>query len=267
MGLAEILSDLIENNKPNRDFIILQERGIKMRLRKSFIQPICIAVACAFGVVGVANMAVAEEKKAQKAAAKGGEKRAWIKICDDVKIKDVKKANDKKAEKDAEAKPKKICMTHHESLSARTGTPLVSAAIRNVEGHKTERFLVTVPLGMAIAAGVHVKVDEGKPIKFPYSFCHVAGCVAEINMTPELLKSLKSGEKLVVATLAISGKPVGFPIPLSGFDKAYSGKAIDGQKYANARRKMMMEIRKRQVELAKKAQEAQKKNAEKTEKK
>lgn len=217
---------------------MLQERGITMcsqiKLKGQFL---ALAMAAAVGFAGGITPAFAADKDAAKAQS------AWIKICDDVKLKEIKKE---------EAASKKICMTHHESLSARTGTPLVSAAVRKVTGHDTEKFLVTVPLGMAIPAGVHVKVDENEPIKVKYTFCHVAGCVAETAMTPELLKQMKAGAKLMVATIGISGKPVGFPIPLSGFGKAYAGKPIDGEKYANARKAMMVEIRKRQIELAKK---------------
>lgn len=219
-------------------------------LNKSHSQ---LALAAAIAVVGVVSgttMGFAQDKKKDVAAKAQS---AWIKICDDVKLQEVKAK---------EATSKKICMTHHESLSARTGTPLVSAAVRNVAGHDKERFLVTVPLGMAIPAGVHVKIDEKEPIKFKYSFCHVAGCVAETPMTAELLKEMRAGKKMVVATISISGKPVGFPIPLSGFDKAYKGKPIDGEKYANARKAMMQEIRKRQIELAKKAKADQLKNAD-----
>ena len=213
----------------------------KMTATVRFTAAALLSLAVGGMMLGSGTQAFAADKK--KAAAK--EKNAWIKICDEVKLKEVK------AKK---ASSKKICMTHHESLSARTGTPLVSAAVRNVSGHKVERFLVTVPLGMAIPAGVHIKVDEGKPLKIKYSFCHVAGCVAETQMTPDLMKQMKGGKKIVIATIGISGKPIGFPIPLNGFGKAYAGKPIDSKKYANARKAMMLDIRKRQIKAAKKAQ-------------
>lgn len=198
-------------------------------------------------LIAISGMSASYAKDKAKGKAKGA-KAAWIKICDDVKLKEVK---------EKEASKKKICMTHHESLNAKTGQPLISAAVRNVSGHKKERLLVTVPLGMAIPAGVHVKIDKNEPVKIKYTFCHVGGCVGEIEMTPEILKQMKAGEKMVVATLSIGGKPVGFPVPLSGFGKAYDGKPIDGKKYATARRAMMEEIRKRQIAAAKKAREEQ----------
>ena len=54
-----------------------------------------------------------------------------------------------------------------------------------------------------------------------------------------------------------------FLFPLGGFDKAYTGKPIDGKKYANARKQMMLEIRKRQIELAKKREAEKVKKADK----
>ena len=92
-----------------------------------------------------------------------------------------------------------------------------------------------------------------KPIKMKYSFCHVAGCVAEIQLSEDFLKQMKAGKKIVVATIGISGKPIGFPIPLNGFGKAYAGKPIDSKKYAKARKAMMLDIRKRQIQAKNKA--------------
>ena len=95
-------------------------------------------------------------------------------------------------------------------------------------------------------------MDDRKPIPFKYSFCHIGGCVAETEMTADLLKAMKGGKNMVVATMDIGGKQVPFHVPLKGFAKIHSGKAvIDGKKYATDRRKMMMAIRKRAVELAK----------------
>ena len=195
---------------------------------------------------------VSAQEKAEKVAKKpkgGGDRRAWIKICEVVAIKEVPKEKPKKGE-EVKAQKKKICMTHHESLSAKTGQPLVSAAVRKVEGQEKQRFLVTIPLGMALPAGVHLKVDKNEPMKFKYSFCHVGGCVAETELSETLMKQMRSGEKMIVAAIGISGKPVGFPVPLSGFAKAYDGKPIDGKKYANARKAMMKEIQRKRVEAA-----------------
>ena len=67
---------------------------------------------------------------------------------------------------------------------------------------------------------------------------------------------MKKGKLLMVAAINVAGKPIGFPVPLTGFSKAYAGKPVDSKKYADARRKLMIFIRKRQIAAAKKAREA-----------
>jgi hypothetical protein len=59
----------------------------------------------------------------------------------------------------------------------------------------------------------------------------------------------------VVAAINLGGKAIGFPVPLTGFDKALSGKPVDNEKYKQARTRLMLQIRDRQLELARKAKE------------
>jgi hypothetical protein len=55
---------------------------------------------------------------------------------------------------------------------------------------------------------------------------------------------------------------MGFPVPLSGFNKAFDGPAADPVKYEESRKQLMEVFRKRQQELAAKA--AQGKGADQT---
>ncbi len=201
------------------------------------------------GIGALGSQALAQEKKpaAQKQS-------AWVKICDTVQI--------------AKEQKKKICITHHERLDGNTGMVLVSAGIRNVEGAKSERFLVMVPLGMALPPGIQVRIDDDKePIKLRYTLCHVGGCTAETDATPELIKKLQQGKQMLVAAINAAGKPIGFPVPLNGFTAAYKGKPVDSKKYANARRQLLMAIRKRQIARAKALAEQRKKQQESQKKK
>lgn len=189
-----------------------------------------VALILALGT-GAAQAQTQQPKKKQS---------AWVKICDKVTFtKDLKK---------------EICITHHERLDGNSGMVLVSAAVRKVEGAKTQRFMVMVPLGMALPPGIQVKFDKDKtPIKLRYSICHPGGCTAETVATPEIITKLRKGNQLMVAAITAVGKPIGFPVPLTGFSAAYDGKPVDGKKYANARRQLMLQIRKRQIARAKAA--------------
>jgi len=165
---------------------------------------------------------------------------AWVKLCE--KQKGEKKGN--------------ICLTHHERFHPTSGQPLISAAIRQVDGGKQDMVMVMVPLGRLLQSGLILKVDEEKPIKLNYSFCTSLGCVAEMPSSPEMLAALKKGKQLAIGTIDINQKRIGFRVSLAGFTNAYDGPPIDRKVYAQARKEMFQQIRARQIELVKRAKEA-----------
>ncbi len=182
---------------------------------------------------------------------KGKEKVSlWVKLCE--------KAQVKKDDKDK----KEICITHQEQLDRNTGGPMVSAAVRSVEGAPAQRFLVTVPLGMAIPAGAQVKIDDQKePMKLTYTYCFPNGCTAEIEASEELLNTMKGGKELFVSAISVIGEQVLFKLPLAGFKESIEGKPVDTAQFANVRRQYLIKYREA---LIKKAQQA---DAEKKKKK
>lgn len=213
------------------------------------------ALMLSVGIGLAANPGLAQDKKAPApaagakpaagapAAAGGPEQSAWVKLCE-------------KAPSLAEPKKElNVCLTHHERLDGNTGMVLVSAAIRKVEGQDKEALMVMVPLGMALPPGVQVKVDEKEPVKLQFTLCHAAGCTAEGEATPAIIEQMKTGKQVVVAAINLAGKAIGFPVPLTGFDKAYAGPPVDNEKYKEARKRLMSAIRDRQIEMAKKAKE------------
>lgn len=208
----------------------------------------------AIGMTMVSSAAFAQEKKAEKPAKP---KKAWVKFCEDIKIKEVK------SEKTAS---KKVCMTLHEQrVDIRTGAPLISVALRKVSGQEKEKFMLTVPLGMVIPTGVGVKFgDEKKAESIKYTYCHRVGCVAEATLTPAFMKKLQGNkEMLVLAVSILNGKTIAFKVPLTGFDAVHKGKALDAKKYTKARNATIVEMRKRYVALLKKKEAEKLKNADK----
>jgi invasion protein IalB len=219
-----------------------------------------MALALAIGVGFMAGPVYAQDKKAPaakadaKADAKKEDQSAWVKLCEKApNITDPKKELN-------------VCLTHHERLDGNTGMVLVSAAIREVEGQDKKALMVMVPLGMALPPGVQVKVDENEAVKLQFTLCHAAGCTAEGEATQAVIDQMNKGKQVVVAAINLAGKAIGFPVPLNGFDKAFAGKPVDNAKYKEARKRLMVAIRERQIELAKKAKEEAGKKGEATKK-
>jgi invasion protein IalB len=177
----------------------------------------------------------------------------WVKLCE--------KAQLKKDDKEKH----EICITHQEQLDRNTGGPMVSAAIRSVEGQEKMRFLVTVPLGMALPAGTQVKIDDEKePLKLTFTYCFPNGCTAEMEATNELVTSMAAGKTLLVSAISVVGEQVVFKLPLAGFKESYEGKPVDTAQFANVRRQYLIKYREALIQKAKKA-DAEKKKKKATE--
>jgi invasion protein IalB len=240
------------------------------------------ALALALGVAGLMGPAAAQQpapapapppaakkapaaapaqKGAPAAAAPAAAQSAWVKLCE--KATAVGKDKDGKEEK----RDINICLTHHERLDGNTGMVLVSAAVRQVEGQDKQHFMVMVPLGMLIQPGMRAsiypkdlwelaqkneKVDEAKlkGLKLGFTLCHPAGCTAELEAPADLIADLKTAGGLVIFSINAGGQPVGFPIPLTGFEQAYAGAPVDNKQYGEARKALMQQIAQRQQEMA-----------------
>ncbi len=199
----------------------------------------------ALGLALFAGIALSAPVMAQDAPAEAAKppQDAWVKLCE------------KAPSLAEEGKTLDVCLTHHERIDGNTGRVLVSAALRQVEGQDKRTVMVMVPLGMALPAGVQAKIDENEPIKLRFTICHIGGCTAETEATEEIVSQFKSGQQLIVAAVNIAGKPIGFPVPLTGFTKALDGEPVDNEKYRTARRQLMETIQQRQAALVKQAQE------------
>ncbi|MGA7455860.1 MAG: invasion associated locus B family protein, partial [Methyloceanibacter sp.] len=164
---------------------------------------------------------------------------AWVKLC----------------MKSEQTQNKEICLVNHEGLEPNTGMVLIAAAVRKVEGEEKQQLLVRVPTAYALVmpAGVQLKIDEQQPIQLQYTICFPTSCQVQLDLTKELFDSMRKGKQMVVAAMNIQQKTMGFPVPLTGFAKAYDGAPVDSVKYEESRRQLMEMFRKRQADLAAKA--------------
>lgn len=204
-------------------------------------------LATVFLAAGLCLPAAAQQpaEGAKKEAAKTQQGSAWVKLCEDQKLK--QGGNDK------EAKTVNVCLTHHERFHPNTGQPLISAAIRELDDPKQRTVMIMVPLGRMLPAGLIMKVDEKEGVKLQYSYCTALGCVAEVPATDDIIGKLKKGSELIIGTVDISRRKIAFKVPLNGFTRALDGKPIDRKVYAEARKEMFKQIRARQEKLLEKA--------------
>jgi invasion protein IalB len=241
--------------------------GARVARLGAVVATLLLGVGLLFSPAGAQQAPAKKPPEKGKAAPGKGEtastQSAWVKLCEKatatVKQKDGKEEN----------KALNICLIHHERIDGNSGMVLVSAALRQIDGQDKQHFMVMVPLGMLLQPGMRAtvfpknlwdrvqknekieKADEAKlkGLALQYSLCHIAGCTAEMEATPELLNDLKGNGGLMVFAISAAGTPVAFPVPLAGFDQALAGAPVDTKKYGEARKALMVQIVERQQQL------------------
>src|SRR5262245_60016049 len=84
---------------------------------------------------------------------------------------------------------------------------------------------------MSLQPGTRVIVDNGEPMSAPYVICFNNGCMADYEVSGELIGKLKKGQGLVIHING-AGQPISLVVPLQGFAKAHDGPPTDPKVFA-----------------------------------
>jgi invasion protein IalB len=127
------------------------------------------------------------------------------------------------------AKP--ICLTIKEARLP-SGEFLAGAAVLEQEGEQQKLFRVTLPLGMQIAPGTRVIIDQDQPLPLAYFTCTPAGCMAQHQINPEFITKLKTGKQMTVQGINLQGQAASYPLPVGAeFAKANEGPPVDPRQF------------------------------------
>jgi invasion protein IalB len=183
---------------------------------------------------------MAQQGQQAPAGAAKGDFSSWVKVC----------------AKNEESGNKQVCLVKYEELDPRTGSVLLTAAVRTVEGQDGRQLIINVPSAytLIIPAGVRVGIDDDKPVSIPFAVCLATGCQAQIALSKEMLQGMMKGKKLIIAAVNMREKIMTFPIPLVGFPKTWKGAPVDTARY-QAARYHMLEFAKKTAEQQRAAQQ------------
>jgi invasion protein IalB len=158
----------------------------------------------------------------------------WMKVCG----------------KGPDTNNKQVCVVTKDGR-LENGMPVAIVQLFEPEGEQ-KVLRVTVPLGMQLAHGTRVIVDQNQPMQSPYKICFPVGCMSDYPVTDDMVGKMKKGQTLTVQAINMQGTPISLPLPLGDFAKAYDGPPTDPKAFEEQQRKL-------QEELQKKAEEARKK--------
>lgn len=141
---------------------------------------------------------------------------------------------------------------------AETGQILTSVNLIEVKGKVNRRMLqIAVPTGRAIPPGVGLQIDAGGTQKVDYAVCLPDRCVAEAQLTDEVVNSFKRGSSLTLTSVNFQQQANPIKVTLQGFTGAYDGEPLRQEDLVERERKVNEYVSKNNEELAKRLKEAQ----------
>jgi len=153
--------------------------------------------------------------------------------------------------KGQEANAQQICFTGKDGR-IESGMPVIAAVLIEPDGDPKKVLRITLPLGMQLAQGTRVIVDQGQPMNAPYIICFTNGCMADYEASAELIGKMKKGQGLVVQGINSQGQFVSIPLPLTDFGKAYDGPPTDPKVFEEQQKKLQDDLQRRAEEARKK---------------
>jgi len=109
-----------------------------------------------------------------------------------------------------------------------TKTPIVVVTFIYAGEPNALHAILRLPLGIALAHGMGLQIDENPSVTWGISHCDREGCLTMGKISPELRKSLESGEKANVIFHTLDGKAITVPASLKGITAGL--KALDKRK-------------------------------------
>ena len=108
-----------------------------------------------------------------------------------------------------------------QNLVAKDGkTRILHIAIGYVKGKKEPAAIITLPLGISLAPGIGLRVDDDQSVRFPFHACFNSGCQAGFPVNDALMDKFKKGSKLFIRVYDLSNQPADIPVSLKGFTAA-----------------------------------------------
>ncbi|MET0169201.1 MAG: invasion associated locus B family protein [Aliihoeflea sp.] len=132
----------------------------------------------------------------------------------------------------------KICNVQNIMVSE-TGQLLTGLSLIQLEGGQDRRvFQVTVPPGRLLPPGIGLQIDGGETQKLDYVICLPDRCIAEGQLTDQLVNSFKRGSNLRLTSVNFQNQPNPIQVTLAGFTQAYDGAPLQQSDIENRQRQL-----------------------------
>ena len=104
-----------------------------------------------------------------------------------------------------------------------TGQTAVRVDLIEREGTPSARLQLFVPVGMYLQQPAKLTVDQGSPLRIPYSWCLTNACIAADVAPPAIIKEMMSGKTLALEVVDSNLLALTTSVPLAQFASVHKG--------------------------------------------
>ena len=100
--------------------------------------------------------------------------------------------------------------------------PIMEVVVGRLQDGGGFGMRITLPLGITLAGGATVGVDQNNPDQYAFQRCIPTGCQIDILLDEARVAQLQRGAQGSITFRDFSGQPVTLPFSLSGFTAAFN---------------------------------------------
>src|SRR5690606_29857302 len=143
---------------------------------------------------------------------------------------------------------------------AETGQLLTGVSLIEVKGKVNRRiFQVTVPTGRMMPPGIGMQIDGGQTQKIDYMICLPDRCIAEGQLTDQVVAAVKRGSELTLTSVNFQNQRNPIKMTLQGFTSAFDGAPLQQSDVEDRQRRIQDFVSRNTDDFAKKLREEQEK--------
>lgn len=113
------------------------------------------------------------------------------------------------------------CLLSQNIILRQSGKRVLNIAVARPAKDKPFVFGITAPLGILLAAGLTLEIDEKELVRVPLRLCNVNGCQGSFPVSDDVRKLLAGGETGRVIFRQPNGRPLRVEFSLKGFEDAF----------------------------------------------
>ncbi|OKO84358.1 invasion associated locus B family protein [Bradyrhizobium sp. AS23.2] len=104
-----------------------------------------------------------------------------------------------------------------------TGQTAIRVDLIEREGTTTARLQLFLPVGMYLQQPAKLAVDQGSPVRIPYSWCLANACIAADVAPAAIVKEMDSGKTLALELVDSNLLALTTSVPLAQFASVHKG--------------------------------------------